>query len=146
MSRDRPPDRDRSSDRRIEYEVDRTGESPTPGEVFGVLANDRQRFVLYLLEYRGGTVSIDELAGALAAWNDEAAPPGLASTRPDDVLTHLYHVDLPGLSGSDLVAYDRQDGAVTLTREVDALGPFLEFSKELEPAAVDSFLQSLPDR
>lgn len=112
----------------------------TPGVVFGLLADKRQRFVLYLLADRGGTTTLDELARHLAALENDAPPELITNEIEHRVYTSLYHADVPKLADHGLVTYDRDAGAVTLTDTGEGLEPYLEFARERELLDVEGFL------
>lgn len=115
----------------------------TPSVAFDALSDRHSRFVLYLLEDRGGTIPVDELAARFAAWVTEMET---ATGRvPDDVEEEIYlrlhHVALPKLVDLELVTYDRDSGAVTLSVRYDRLRAYLEFARVQECGDVESFLE-----
>ncbi|WP_262178195.1 DUF7344 domain-containing protein [Haloarcula laminariae] len=82
-------------------------------EFYRALSSRRRRRVLAVLLDRG-ECSRDELATMLAGW--ESTRTGGMATRDDRerILLDLHHTHLPTLVDSDLVAYDRDRGTVTL--------------------------------
>ncbi|APW96404.1 hypothetical protein CHINAEXTREME_00890 [Halobiforma lacisalsi AJ5] len=115
--------------------------SLTPGVVFGLLANRRDRFLLYLLYERGGTVALSELTTYLAVWEHETTADLLTAEMKRHTRTSLTHASLPKLADYDLITFDRDSGAITLTERGERLEPYLEFAKEQEDEDVESFLE-----
>ncbi|EMA41172.1 DUF7344 domain-containing protein [Halobiforma nitratireducens] len=112
----------------------------TPGVVFGLLADRRDRFLLYLLYERGGTVPLSELTAQLTAWENETTSDLLTEEMKRHTRTSLVHASLPKLADYDLVTFNADTGAVTLTERGEWLEPYLEFAKEQESDDVDEFL------
>ncbi len=120
----------------IERELD-DGEL-TPTVAFRILANERRRFVLYLLVDRGGTVPVEELAALVGGYHAEQNPErGL----PSPAHRRLYHNHLPRLAEHGIVDYVRDDEAVTLTDRGEQLEPYLAFAREREHEDVDAVLE-----
>lgn len=83
------------------HETRGQGESTRPAEtdaLFGVLANANRRFVLEHLAERERDPTLEQLAAALAAWND--------TLSPEDARIALHHVHLPKLEEVGIVTYD----------------------------------------
>lgn len=119
----------------------------TPSVVFGILANKRDRFVLYLLEERGGTMAIEDLAVAIAAWENDTVPDLITNEMNQRVHSRLFHATIPKLSEYGLVSYDPDSEAVTLTDLGEQLESYLDFARDRERDDVQAFLeQSTPDR
>jgi len=116
-----------------------------PGTAFRILADERRRFVLYLLVDRGGTVPVAELADLLAGRNGDDGAVRIDSGMPSRVHRRLYHNHLPRLAERDVVDYDPGAETVTLTEFGEKLEPYLEFAKERERDAVRSFLDRAPE-
>lgn len=113
----------------------------TPSVVFGILADKSNRFVLYLLENRGGTVALEELATAVAAWENDTVPSLITNEMEKRVRSRLYHATVPKLSEYGIVSYDADTEAVTLTDLGEQLEPYLEFAKQRERDDVEDFLE-----
>ncbi|WP_290816532.1 hypothetical protein [Halovivax sp.] len=116
----------------------------TPGTAFDLLAQDRRRYVLYVLSARGGSVHLDELATRLAARKAEtgAVEPSDQAKRRER--TALYHAEVPKLVDYGVVDYDPTTCGVTLTGRGRALEPYLEFARTREPDDVGEFLDRGP--
>ncbi|RKD85237.1 DUF7344 domain-containing protein [Halopiger aswanensis] len=111
----------------------------SPSIVFGILADKQDRFVLYLLKERGGTIALDELATAVAAWENETRPELITKEMEDRMQTQLYHASIPKLAEYGLVVTQESE-AVTLTERGEQLDEYLEFAKERERRDVQQFL------
>ena len=92
---------------------------------FDLVADERTRYLCYLLAERGGTVPLEELE---AQFDDEHAA------------VRLHHDTLPRLADRGLVEFDHETGVVTPTRLCDDLRPALESVRAMEGDAADEFL------
>ncbi|WP_226012521.1 DUF7344 domain-containing protein [Halomicrobium salinisoli] len=133
--REDPADDERSG------QAERPDAPPTPSVAFGLLADKRPRFLLYVLHERGGTMTLDELAPHLAVVANDTTSERLTAETEERVRARLYHADVPKLAECGLVTYDSDSGAVTLTDAGDGLEPYLEFARERERDDVDAFLR-----
>lgn len=100
--------------------------------VFGILADERQRYVLYYLDAHDGQGRLEEIAERVAAWQHRTTVELTTTEMHNRVRAGLYHADLPKLADYGLVDYDEASGSVTLTELGDQLSPYLEFSKQTE--------------
>jgi DNA-binding transcriptional ArsR family regulator len=82
-------------------------------EVFGALADRRQRLVLYYLAEHG-SATLDELATLVTGWTTVRDEGRVAARDHEWVRVSLHHVNLPKLDGAGLVSYDARTGAVQL--------------------------------
>jgi hypothetical protein len=83
-------------------------------EKSGRITGERQRRIVSFVEARGRTVTIDELADAVADWEAEW---GLTSDW-EQIHLHLYEVDLPMLDDAGVVAFDPDEGVVSTHADV----------------------------
>jgi hypothetical protein len=90
-----------------------SGISPALDATLDLLSNRRRRYVLYHLREAGSTVTLDELAEQVASWESEAGDP----VDAERVLADLYHSQLPRLEEADAVAFDPEEGYVTLRED-----------------------------
>ena len=84
-------------------------------DAFNILSNSRRRYILYYLYTRSEPATIDELAGQIAAWENEIPIEELDDTARRRVYVSLYQTHLPKLDDFGIADYDRDDGTVTLT-------------------------------
>lgn len=137
MSEDPPDDPERRSD-----STDSDVEMPlTPSLAFGLLSSKRDRFLLYLLYERGGTIPLTAITEQLGAVENETSADLLTEDMKGRIRTSLEHATLPKLVQHDLVTYDREAKAVTLSRRGEELEPYLEFAKGREQEDVRTFLR-----
>jgi len=121
-------------------QAERTDVPLTPSVIFGLLADKRPRFLLYVLHERGGTMTLNELATHLAAIENDTTSELLTTEMEERVRAQLHHADVPKLAERGLVTYDGDSGAVTLTDAGEELEPYLEFARERERDDVSAFL------
>jgi hypothetical protein len=114
-----------------------------PGTLFGILADDRRRYVLYYLLEADGRGTLADLADQLAAREAETAVDALEERERKSVATDLHHVTLPRLADRGLVDFDPETGKVTATERLRQAEPFLDFAQTTEPAAHERFLDQL---
>lgn len=80
-----------------------------------ILSVGRRRRLLAALDEREGSVSVSELATAIAAGERGADPETVGDEAVRSVWLSLEHVHLPKLADVDLVAWDRASGTVDRT-------------------------------
>lgn len=95
------------------------GISPQLDATLDLLSNQRRRYVLYYLREQGGTVSVEELAEQLVAWESDGSP------DESQILADLHHSQLPHLDDAGAVTFDPGTGYVSLATEDDA--PITEY-------------------
>lgn len=100
-------------------------ESLTPDEVFELLSNQRRRMVLYYLRQSGGTVGMKELAGQIAAMENDIPMSELSSQQRKRVYVSLYQTHLPKMAEMSTIEYDKDSGIVSLTDQSDELDRYL---------------------
>lgn len=113
----------------------------SPSAIFGILADKQDRFVLYLLTERGGTIPLDELAIVVAAWENDTRSELITKEMEHRVHTRLHHSSIPKLVEYGLVTTTQDSDAVTLTERGEQLDAYLEFAKEQERQDVQQFLE-----
>lgn len=92
-----------------------------PDVTFDLLSDSRRRTALWCLLERGGPMTVEDLASAIAS--DEADD---AAAHHRRVEIALRHVHLPKLGDADVIEYRRATGVVALTAAIDDLAPLLE--------------------
>lgn len=75
---------------------------------FDLLSNDRRRLVAHVLSNRSDSLTLDELATAIADREETASPGRLADLRVE-----LHHCHLPKFADAGLVRYDRDANRLT---------------------------------
>ena len=94
-------------------------------DAFNILSNSRRRYILYYLYTRGEPATIDELAGQIAAWENDITVEELDDTARRRVYVSLYQTHLPKLDDFGIADYDRDDGTVTLTEQAEEIVSYL---------------------
>jgi hypothetical protein len=99
-------------------------------DAFNILSNSRRRYILYYLYTRSEPATIDELAGQIAAWENEVAVDALDDTARRRVYVSLYQTHLPKLDDFGIADYDRDDGTVTLTERAEEIVRYLPVEED----------------
>lgn len=94
-----------------------------PTDIFGILANDRCRYLLHYLDQHVGGVSLGELAEHVAVREGDPT-----YDHYERILTGLHHVQLPKLTDVGLVVYERDCETVTGTDAITQVRPYLELA------------------
>lgn len=107
-----------------------TADEPSVSTIFDVLSARYRRYVLYYLGQQVGAVTVPELAGQLARWED-ATEPGWV----ERIATGLHHSHLPKLAAADAVRYDPESETVRRASAADAFDPYLDLAMRAGPLA-----------
>ena len=94
-------------------------ESPSPDEVFSVLADRRRRVIVASLLAGDNSVPVDSLVADVMVTTDVS--PDEASETRSQIAMKLQHVHLPKLETADLVEWDRDHEVVAPTDHLAAL-------------------------
>ncbi|WP_254538906.1 DUF7344 domain-containing protein [Halomarina litorea] len=94
-------------------------------DAFNILSNSRRRYILYYLYTHDEPATIDELAGQIAAWENEIPIDELDDTARRRVYVSLYQTHLPKLDDFGIADYDRDEGVVELTDRADEIVRYL---------------------
>lgn len=102
----------------------------TPDGVFELLSNHRRRMVLYYLRQCGGSVGMKELAGQIAAMENDVPVSELTSQQRKRVYVSLYQTHLPKMADMNTIEYDKEEGVVRLTERTDEIDRYLTTTEE----------------
>ena len=102
-----------------------TSDALSPDLVFEILSNTRRRMVLYYLRWYGGSVSVRELVGEIAALQNGVAVEDLTQQQRKRVYVSLYQTHLPKLEEAGLIEYDDDKGEVRLTEQAGDIDTYL---------------------
>ncbi len=94
-------------------------------DVFDVLSNPRRRFVLYYLREVESPVQLNDLARAIAAWENDTDESELTDQDRKRVYVSLYQTHIPKLTDVGLVEYDQDEGTVSLTDRSSVIDEYL---------------------
>lgn len=107
------------------------GEEPLLSRIFAALANRRRRHVLYYLREHDHA-RIADLAGQIAAWEQDKPIPEVTTENIDRIHTSLVHSHLPKLEDYGLVEYDRRSETVCYTYPPVLLDEAIELAATFE--------------
>lgn len=112
----------------------------SPSELFGLLADRRERYVLYYLIENDGTGTIEEIAPRLAAWENDTTVELATEEMQERVRATLHHADVPKLADYGLVEYDERSGDVAAAELTEEIEPFLELAERIEHGDFEAFV------
>jgi DNA-binding transcriptional ArsR family regulator len=98
--------------------------------VFEILSNPRRRMVLYYLRQYGGSATVQELAGEIAALENDSSVDELTKAQRKRVYVSLYQTHLPKLEETDIIEYDDDRERVLLTNRAFKIDDYLTPSTE----------------
>lgn len=81
--------------------------------------------VLYYLRQSGGSVGVKELAGQIAAVENDIPTSELTSQQRKRVYVSLYQTHLPKMAKMNTIEYDKDSGIVSLTDQTDEVDRYL---------------------
>lgn len=112
-------------------------------KVFDLLSRERRRYALYYLEDCDGPVPIQELAGAIQAWESESPPSSLPDDAYKDLIITLKHQHLPKAAQTEFIEYDSEEHTIELTGTPPEFSVILSIARVIEqPQNDDIFPQS----
>lgn len=91
------------------------GSEADPQEVLRTLATPRCRYLLALLDARGGTMSIEEAAASVAGWELDCDPEAASEETVENLVISIYHIQAPKLDEAGLVDFDPDELTVTIS-------------------------------
>lgn len=102
----------------------------SPDLVFEILSNTRRRMVLFYLRQYGGAVTVQKLAGEIAALENEVDVDDLSRQQRKRVYVSLYQTHIPKLEETGIVEYDDDSGEVRLTNRAGEIDTYLTPTNE----------------
>lgn len=94
-------------------------------QIFGVLRNQRRRYVLEYLGKTEGTVTLSDLAERIAAWEGEKRIEQVTSKERKCVYTGLYQCHLPKMADASAITYDKRSGDIETGAQFDRFSHYL---------------------
>lgn len=82
------------------------------GDALDILGSYRRRLVLARVSDRESAIPVSELAGELAATEQDTRPADVSPHERERNEIRLHHVDIPPLAAAGLVSYDAQHGLI----------------------------------
>lgn len=80
---------------------------------YGLLQNQRRRYLLYCLLDHEGEVSLSQAVDIVTAWETDCAPENVRSTDRRCVYSALRRRHIPRLEAENVVAYDADAGTIS---------------------------------
>lgn len=115
-----------------EPEEERPSERLPLDQVFGILKNQRRRYVLKYLNESDEQVSLSELAEQVAAWENDKEVVQISSSERKRVYVGLYQCHLPKMDGMGAVSFNKPRGIVDRGEHIDELNRYLDFADEAD--------------
>lgn len=94
--------------------------------LYGALSQKRRRYALHYLKQRGDRVTVQDLAGQVAAWENRKEVEELTSQERKRVYIALYQSHLSTMDEEGLVDYDDDEGMVALSDSMQEIDLYLE--------------------
>ncbi len=108
------------------YLVDDEGQDPVAmDDVFGLLGNQRRRYVLKYLSTTNETITLSELAEQIAAWERGKDIAEITSKERERTYVSLYQCHLPKMAEVTAISYDKQRGEIESGEKFDRFTHFL---------------------
>lgn len=104
----------------------------SPDLVFEILSNTRRRMVLYYLRQNSGSATVKELAGQIAALENDVDVDDLQRQQRKRVYVSLYQTHIPKLEETGIVEYNDEQGMVQLTARANEFDSYLTPESESE--------------
>jgi hypothetical protein len=101
-------------------------ESPSEDELFDVLASRRRRYAVHALEDVETQTDLGTLAEQVAMWEYDVDVGELSSTERKRVYTALQQSHLPKMDDAGLVDFDKEQGVIEPTPELNDVDIYLE--------------------
>lgn len=97
---------------------------------YGLLQNQRRRYLLYCLLDHEGEVSLSHAVDIVTAWETDCAPENVRSTDRRCVYSALRRRHIPKLEAENVVAYDAEAGTISLGLDAGKVTRWLTPDKE----------------
>lgn len=99
-------------------------------QVFGILKNQRRRYVLQYLYDSDEQITLSEVAEQIAAWENDKDVRQISSSERKRVYVGLYQCHLPKMDGVDVVSFNKPRGIIEVGENADALYEYLDVEDE----------------
>lgn len=111
--------------------------------VFGLLADERRRLLLYLLREHG-EANLDDLADVLTGWLAVRRGGGVGTPEARRKLyVSLYHTHVPKLRGAGIVTFDEGTTVVSFEPPSEELDRLLDTALEMDTGTADASVPEL---
>lgn len=102
------------------------GENPSVDELYGVFANRRRRYAIHYLQQVDGRTDFGEMAEQIAAWEHGKTRQEVTSNERKYVYSALQQRHLPKMHDIGLVEFNKRDGIVEPTADLDEIDVYAE--------------------
>ena len=103
-----------------------TAESLPLDQVFGILKNQRRRYVLKYLHEADGQASLSDIAEQIAAWENDKEVRQISSSERKRVYVGLYQCHLPKMDGADVIDFNKPRGTIEIGKNADSVYTYLD--------------------
>ena len=107
------------------------GGSSLLSRVFGALAHQRRRYILYYLRDHEQT-DIDDLARHIVGWEQDSPIAEVSATDVEQVKPDLVHSHLPKLAEYGLIEYDPRSDTICYTIQPEFLEEAIKLAATIE--------------
>jgi hypothetical protein len=94
-------------------------------DVFGILGNERRRYVLTYLSMTDGAVTLSDVAERIDAWECDKPIAHLDSQERKRVYVGLYQCHLPKMAEAAAISYNKPRGLIEQGEHFDAYTHYL---------------------
>ena len=109
---------------------ERTTEPLPLDQVFGILKNQRRRYVLEFLNEADEEVTLSEVAEQVSAWENDKDISQISSKERKRVYVGLYQCHLPKMDAMGIVSFNKPRGVIELGEDTEEVYKYLEMSEE----------------
>lgn len=100
-------------------------------QLFGILANQRRRYVLKYLSLTEGVISLSDLSSKIAAWECDKRIEQLTSQERKRAYVGLYQVHLPKMAEVSAISYDERSGDIEAGEQFDHFSDYLRLAEQI---------------
>lgn len=99
-------------------------------QVFGILKNQRRRYVLEYLNEADEEVTLSEIAEQISAWENDKDISQISSKERKRVYVGLYQCHLPKMDAMGIISFNKPRGVIELGEDTDTVYKYLDRSEE----------------
>jgi hypothetical protein len=101
-------------------------------QVFGILKNQRRRYVLQYLHDTDGQVTLSDVAEQIAAWENDKDIRQISSGERKRVYVGLYQCHLPKMDAVGVISFNKPRGTIDLGPNSEPLYRYLDTDDEAD--------------
>lgn len=103
-----------------------SGESLLINDLFEVLAHNRRRILLAVLQGHDQPQAVADVVKEIAAYEQDAPVDTLPPEDINQIHYHLHHVHIPKLEEYEFISYNDDRNTIALTERATHLQPYIE--------------------